>query len=92
MKLEEKMENEDRTTGVNERWMNIRKHIVDAAKESIGYKKEKRAKKPWITDEMIKKMDERRKWKSVNTTTGQQNYRRLNNELRRETDKAREQW
>jgi hypothetical protein len=29
-------------------------------------KVEKRARKPWITQEMISKMDELRKWKSVN--------------------------
>jgi hypothetical protein len=38
---------------------------------------------------MISKMDEPRKWKSVNTEEGRKNYRRLNNELRRATDKAK---
>jgi hypothetical protein len=33
-------------------------------------KVEKRARKPWITQEMINKMDERRKWKSVDTEEG----------------------
>ena len=39
---------------------------------------------------MIEKMDERRKWKHSNTEAGRRNYRKLNNELRRETDKAKE--
>jgi hypothetical protein len=26
----------------------------------------KRARKPWVTQEMVSRMDERRKWKSVN--------------------------
>ena len=41
---------------------------------------------------MINKMDERRKLKNMNTDVGRKRYRELNNELRRETDKARAQW
>ena len=37
-------------------------------------------------------MNEQRKWKAVNNEEGRKNYRRLNNELRRTTDKAREDW
>ena len=37
-------------------------------------------------------MNERRKWKAVNNEEGRKTYRRLNNELRRTTDKAREVW
>jgi hypothetical protein len=37
-------------------------------------------------------MEERQKWKNVNTAEGRKRYRRLNNELRRETDRAREKW
>ena len=49
-------------------------------------------KKPWVTEEMIKKMDERKKWKNVNTEEGRRIYRRMNNQLRRITDKAKETW
>ena len=49
-----------------------------------------RAKKSWITGEMIDKIEERRKWKSVNTEAGRRKYKQLNNELRRITDEARE--
>ena len=37
-------------------------------------------------------MGERRKWKSKRTEEGQVKYRQLNNELRRETEKARAEW
>ena len=37
-------------------------------------------------------MEERRKFKSVQTDEGKQMYRQLNIELRRETDRAREEW
>ena len=43
-------------------------------------KVEKRARKLWITREMISKMYERRNWKNVNTEEGRRNYRRLRNE------------
>jgi hypothetical protein len=38
---------------------------------------------------MISKMDERRKWKNVNTEEGRRNYRRLRNDLKRATEKAK---
>jgi hypothetical protein len=41
-------------------------------------KVERRARKPWITKEMISNMDEQRKWKNVNNE-GRKNYRRLRN-------------
>ena len=50
------------------------------------------AKKPWITEEMLEKMEERRKWKHQATEYARKEYKRLNNELRRTTDKAKETW
>jgi hypothetical protein len=41
---------------------------------------------------MISKMDGRRKWKNVNTEEGRRNYRRLRNELKRATDKAKKDY
>ena len=43
-------------------------------------------------DSIMEKMQERRKWKNKNTEEGKKTYRRLNNELRRETDQARKRW
>ena len=40
---------------------------------------------------MIEKKDDRRKWKN-NSREGKKKYSSRNNELRRETDKARENW
>ena len=65
---------------------------MESAKSEIGYKKGVTAKKPWVSDEMISKMNERRKWKNVTTEESKRKYKQLNNELRRETDKAREEW
>jgi hypothetical protein len=38
---------------------------------------------------MISKMDERREWKNFNTEKGRSNYRRLRNESKRATVKAK---
>jgi hypothetical protein len=43
--------------------------VLDTISDLIG-KVEKRARKPWITQEMISKRDERRNWKNVNTEEG----------------------
>ena len=64
---------------VEVQWNNIKECVLDTISDLVG-KVEKRARKPWITQEMISKMDERRKWKNVNTE-GRKNYRRLRNEL-----------
>jgi hypothetical protein len=38
---------------------------------------------------MINKMKERRKWNNKNNEEGRKMYRQINNELRRQTNKAR---
>jgi len=77
---------------VQERWKRLKETVVESAVTHIGYKSGRVAKKPWITSEMMNKMEERRKWKSINTQYGKKKYRQLNNELRRETEKAKEKW
>ena len=68
-------------------WKHIKKCVLDTVSDLVG-KVEKRARKPWIPQEMISKMDERRKWKNVNTEEG----RRLRNELKRATEKAKKEY
>jgi len=41
---------------------------------------------------MISKIDERRKWKNVNTEESRKSYRRLRNELKRATDNAEKEY
>ena len=52
--------------------------MLDIISDLVG-KVEKRARKPWIAQEMISKMGERRKWENVNNEEGRRNYRRLMN-------------
>ena len=74
------------------RWLRIKSAIKESAKEHIQQNKANTPKKPWVTEEMIMKMDERKKWKNVNSEEGRRIYRRLNNHLRRITDRAKENW
>jgi len=75
---------------VEVQWNNIKECVLDTISDLLG-KVNKRARKPWITQEMISKMDERRKWKNVNTEEGMKNYRRLRNELKRAIDNAKKE-
>ena len=77
---------------VEEKWREMKGIVTESASKIVGLRKKAYPKKPWITEEMVKKMEERRNCKSVNTDEGRTKYRKLNNELRRETDKAKEQW
>ena len=76
---------------VEVQWNNIKECVLDTISDLVGTVEE-RARKPRITQEMIGKMDERRKWKNVNTEDGRKNYRMLRNELKRATDNAKKEY
>ncbi|XP_039276087.1 craniofacial development protein 2-like [Nilaparvata lugens] len=82
----------ERKEEINEEWSNMSKCLKEAAKETVGITKSRRIRKEWINVDMLKKMEERRKWKNDKTDLGKRTYRKLDNELRRETDKARNKW
>jgi len=90
--LEEKLSAIERESGNAEvQWKNIKECVLDIISDLVG-KVKKRARKPWITQEIINIMDERRKWKNVNTEEVRRNYRRLRNELKRATEKAKKEY
>ena len=68
----------------------MRRVIQSSARKYVGYGGKRRPTKPGITEEMINKMDERRKLKNKSNEEGKKRYRELNNELRREAAKAKE--
>ena len=41
-------------------WKTLKQAALESAKSEIGYKEGVTAKKPWVTEEMIRTMDERR--------------------------------
>ena len=55
-------------------------------------KVETEARQAWISQEVISKMKEQRKWKNVSNEEGRRSYRRLRNELNRATDKAKKEY
>ncbi|PNF27481.1 hypothetical protein B7P43_G08244, partial [Cryptotermes secundus] len=65
--------------------------MLDTISDLVG-KVEKIARKPWVTQEMMSKMEERRKWKNVNNEECRRKYRRLRNELKRATDRAKKEY
>jgi exonuclease III len=89
--VEKQMEGEG-LGAVEERWEQLKNVITTEAKKTVGYKNGIQPKKPWVTTEMLKKMEERRKVKHQSNETAKTEYKRLNNELRRVTEKAKEQW
>lgn len=90
--LETKIREEQNGATIEENWKSLKSAIVKTAEEILGYKERRAPRKPWITEEILKKLEERKKWKSINTIEGKQMYRQLNNHLRRITEKAREDW
>jgi len=79
----------NRAEGIEKEWRQLKEAIIAGAKEVYGFQRRQVAKKPWITNEMLSKMDERRKWKNIQSENGRREYSRLNNELRRATDNAK---
>ncbi|KAI5743600.1 hypothetical protein M8J77_020048 [Diaphorina citri] len=84
-------EKTDEKEDIKEEWNTVKNTIVNALERSVG-KQSKIPKKEWITQEILDKMEGRRQLKNNNTEEGKKLYKKMNNELRRETDKAREQW
>jgi hypothetical protein len=76
---------------VKVQWDNIKECVLDTISDLVR-KVKKRARTPWITQEMISKMDERRKWKNVNTEEGRKNYKRLRNKLKIATNNAKKEY
>jgi len=85
-------DNNQSDVSIEGKWKILKNAVLEVAKTEVGYRTGSEARKPWVTDEMIRKMDERRKWENVSANVGVKKYKQLNNELRRETDKAREDW
>ena len=84
--MEQKFSQLDGVTGsIEDNWGNVKETLLDILNNYID-KMEIAPRNPWITEAMIKKMEERR----IAKTTNIKEYRRINNQLRRETDRAKE--
>ncbi|XP_060533833.1 uncharacterized protein LOC132706497 [Cylas formicarius] len=72
---------------VEPRWTVLKKALLDTQEIDIGYVQASK-KQQWMTDKILKLMDERRKYK----TTDINRYRELNRAVRSECRKAKEGW
>lgn len=52
---------------VQSRWERLKSASLKSGEENIGYGASKKPKKPWVTDQIIEKIEERRKRKNENT-------------------------
>lgn len=72
---------------VEEKWNIIKRTLKSQAREVIGSQR-KESRKPWMTDEIIKLINERRKYKNQNNVQEQQIYKRIRNEIQRKIKKS----
>jgi ribosomal protein L23 len=68
----------------------ISRNVLDTMSDLVG-KVDMKAKKPRIT-QAINKMEERWKCENANNEEGRKNYRRLRNEMKTATDKAKNEY
>ena len=77
---------------VNDMRTKFKDLVLEQATAVIGNRSGTEAKKTWITTSILELMEERRKWKQQSTAEAKKEHRRLNNMLRRETERAKEAW
>ena len=61
-------DNNQNDVSIEDTWKILKKAVLEAAKTAVGYRTGTEARKPWIIDEMIRKIGERKKWKMCQQT------------------------
>uniref|UniRef100_A0A8D8LZ42 Craniofacial development protein 2 n=3 Tax=Cacopsylla melanoneura TaxID=428564 RepID=A0A8D8LZ42_9HEMI len=72
-------------------WNNFKETILDTAKEVVGTLKSK-AKKQWMTVEILQLMEERKKYKQYNRDSDRVKYRDLHRKIQRLCRQKREEY
>ena len=80
------LEQEGHARTVEEEWKDIKQVLKDAAKEVLPTKS-KQAKQPWMTQEILDMMKERKKKKNTPAE-----YRRINKDILNKCKEAKEVW
>ena len=83
----EALREETEEDSIESDWQNLRKAIEESNREVLP-KTTRVAKRPWMTDAILRQMDERRECKGRN----QQQYNSLNRTIHRECKNAKERW
>ena len=76
----------------NDYWQRFKNVMKQEAEEIIEHSIGPVIKKPWITASMLEMINQRRQWKHQTTEEARQQYRKLNNKLRKVTQTAKEEW
>ena len=66
---------------LNKKWESIKSAIKKATDTVLAKKEKKEPRKAWINKEIVKLIDERRKYKNNNSCEGQHKYRQLRNQV-----------
>lgn len=74
--------------GLDDVWEEMRRAMIITAESKIGYKKRER-RRPWMTEEILSLMDERRKCRGC---TDQGEYKNIHNLIRRKIRVAKNEW
>ncbi|XP_049771885.1 uncharacterized protein LOC126151220 [Schistocerca cancellata] len=74
-----------------EEWVGLRDEVVKAAEDQVG-KKTRASRNPWVTEEVLNLIDERRKYKNAVNEAGKKEYKRLKNEIDRKCEMAKQGW
>jgi len=82
---------ECQSENVEVQWNIDNKCVLDTMSDLDG-KVDRKARKPWITQEMMSEMNEQRMWKNVNNEEGTKNLTRMWNELTRAIHKATKEY
>ncbi|XP_025425707.1 craniofacial development protein 2-like [Sipha flava] len=77
---------------INTRWTSLRETTTNAATEIMKETKSTLPRKEWITPEIIEMIEERRKYKNLNTNEYQKRYRTLRNLIIRKSKTAKEKY
>ena len=85
--LEDRIQNIESSPIVEEKWMAMKTALLETQTEDIGFQTQMK-KQPWMTEEILKIMEERREHKTKN----EHRYRELNRTIRRKCREAKEQW
>ncbi|XP_049779702.1 uncharacterized protein LOC126176585 [Schistocerca cancellata] len=76
---------------VEEEWVALRDEVVKAAEDQVG-KKTRANRNPWVTEEILNLIDERRKYKNAVNEAGKKEYKRFKNEIDRKCKTAKQGW
>lgn len=90
-KIVQELNGKSKPLTVDDEWAVLKGVISKAADEKVG-RKTRTIRKPWITEEILELIDERRKHKNSTDEGGRVEYRRLKNEVDRKCKEAKERW